>query len=110
VGFEQRLRTLRQTKKIVRLISIVLCLEVLVAIGARRDDDPDGRPADGYVKRPLAGFDALDRLALRYLPARSIRVRAAYVQDPLVGVVPIALINTFYLVRVWHVHSRPLCQ
>jgi hypothetical protein len=92
---------LRQTKKIVGLLAVVLCLEIFVAKLARSHYDPDRFSARNDKELPLSALDAGNGIQLRYFPLGSI-AEAADFKDTFVCVESVALVDAGDLVNVWH--------
>ena len=107
-GTAQRLRALRKTQQIVRMLAIILRFDVLVAIVSGHDY-PDGFTGNTNPECVFARFDVGNSLRLAHLPPTAVGVHAAYTSDALVSVIAIGLIDATDLHVCCHVSSPCQC-
>ena len=96
--------TLWKAQQVVGLFAVVLCLYVLVASGALRDDNPNCLAVDADEETPLPRFYAVNRFLLRDFPARSVVVETANGVNTLMRAFAIGFVDTANLM-VRHLRS-----
>lgn len=92
-GPNSTLRTLRQSQQVVWLFAVRFSLQIVAARWTTSDNDV--HPVAGGtldIERPFSIPDSLDGFVLSQLPARSVRVHATNVFDPLVWIVAVTLV------------------
>jgi len=84
------------------MIAIRNRLQVLVAVAADRHDHVHDPAAGLHEELVLTCLDTLDGVLLAEFPGRSVRINPADRSNALVGVIPIAFIDTFDFVSRGH--------
>ena len=91
----------RKAEQVVRLFTVGLSFQVLVAVSTDRNDHPHAVSRHANVEAPLAAFDIQDCFFLSNLPRLAV-VESADVSDSFMGVISIRFVDAFYLVRICH--------